>query len=151
MLGLFFYAAGCVIASIVLTFIYSMFRTVGARDDYKSWRVMIIFFVLVLAAPYGYNEYLTRQIGPSLKDAVIEGLEDAEIDGTLNYYRVVRSKGDTCRIIAVVTENQDWGGTERPVVAITAKKENGQWKSESYLVVNSVSRNADSCTFPPYY
>lgn len=151
MLGLFFYIVACFTAAVVLTFIYSMFRSVQSRDEYKSWRVMLIFFVLVLAAPYGYNEVLTRRAGPDLKDAVIQGLNDAGIDGSLAYYRVVKQTGNTCRIVAVVTENQDWGGTERPVVAITAKKDEKGWKSDTYLVVNSVSRNADSYTFPPYY
>lgn len=151
MLGLFFYIVACFTAAVVLTFIYSMFRSVQSRDEYKSWRVMLIFFVLVLAAPYGYNEVLTRRAGPNLKDAVLQGLNDAGIDGELAYYRVVKQSGNTCRIVAVVTESQDWGGTERPVVAITAKKDEKGWKSDTYLVVNSVSRNADSYTFPPYY
>ncbi|MCC7434842.1 MAG: hypothetical protein IT363_09170 [Methanoregulaceae archaeon] len=151
MLGLFFYIAGCVIASIILTFIYSMFRSVQSRDEYKSWRVMAIFFVLVLSAPYGYNEYLTRSAGPDLKEAVLEGLSDAGVNGTLAYYRVVKRTADSCRIVAVMTEKQDWGGTERPVVAITAKKDAKGWHSDSYIVVNSISRNADSYTFPPYY
>lgn len=151
MLGLFFYIVACFTAAVVLTFIYSMFRSVQSRDEYKSWRVMLIFFVLVLAAPYGYNEVLTRRAGPNLKDAVLQGLSDAGIDGELAYFRVVKQTGNTCRVVAVVTENQDWGGTERPVVAITAKKDEKGWKSDTYLVVNSVSRNADSYTFPPYY
>lgn len=151
MLGLFFYIVACFFGAVILTFIYSMFRTVQSRDEYKSWRVMIIFFVLVMAAPYGYNEVLTRRAGADLKSAVLEGLSDAGIDGDLAYYRIVKQTGDTCRIVAVVTEKQDWGGTERPVVAITAKKEAKGWRSDSYIVVNSVSRNADSYTFPPYY
>jgi len=151
MLGLFFYIVACFTAAVVLTFIYSMFRSVQSRDEYKSWRVMLVFFVLVLAAPYGYNEVLTRRAGNDLKEAVLEGLSDAGVDGELAYYRVVKQTGNTCRVIAVVTENQDWGGTERPVVAITAKKEGKGWKSDTYLVVNSISRNADSYTFPPYY
>jgi hypothetical protein len=151
MLGLFFYTAACVGVAIVLTFIYSMFRSVQSRDDYKSWRVMAIFFVLTFLAPYGYNEYLTRTASPGLKDAVLDGLFDADVKGDLNYFRIVSVKGDTARVIAVTTEHQDWGGTERPVVALTMKKDAKGWKSDTFLVVNSVSRNADSYTFPPYY
>lgn len=151
MLGLFFYTAMCAIASLVLTFIYSMLRTVQSRDEYKSWRVMAIFFVLVFSGPYLYNEFLTRKLGPGVKEAVADALYDAGVDGKLNYYRVVSMKGDTARVVAVATENQDWGGTERPVVAVTVKKDRKGWKSDSYLVINSVSRNADSYSFPPYY
>lgn len=151
MLGLFFYVAGCVFVAIVLTIIYSMFRTVQSRDDYKSWRVILIFFILVFFGPYGYDEYLTRAAGPSLKDAVVDGLLDAGVKGEINYWRVISTKNNTARVIAVTTEHQDWGGTERPVVAITVKKDAKGWHSDTYLVVNSVSRNADSYTFPPYY
>ena len=151
MLGLFFYTAMCALASIVLTFLYSMMRTVQSRDEYKSWKVMVIFFVLCFGGPYGYNEYLTRTVGPEAKSAVADALYDAGIDGKISYYRVVSMKGQTARVIAVATENQDWGGTERPVVAVTIKRGTNGWKSDTYTVVNSLSRNADSYTFPPYY
>jgi len=151
MLGLFFYVAGCVILAIGVTFIYSMFRSVQSRDEYKSWKALAIFFTLIFIAPYGYNEYLTRTVGTQMKEAVMDALFDAGINGELRYYRVVSSKKDTARVIAVVKEDQDWGGTERPVLAITVKKGPKGWKSDTYLVVNSVSRNADSYTFPPYY
>ncbi len=151
MLGLFFYTAMCAIGSVVLTFIYSMLRTVQSRDEYKSWRVMAIFFALTFSGPYLYNEYLTRKLGTGVKDAVADALFDAGVDGKISYYRVVSQKGDTARVVAVTTESQDWGGTERPVIAVTVKKDPKGWKSETFLVVNSVSRNADSYTFPPYY
>jgi hypothetical protein len=151
MLGLFFYTAACVFVAIVLTFIYSMFRSVQSRDEYKSWRVMAIFFVIVFIGPYGYNEYLTRSAGPQMKDAVLDGLYDADVKGNLNYFRVISVKNNTARVIAVTTEHQGWGGTERPVVALTVKKGPKGWQSDTFLVVNSISRNADSYTFPPYY
>lgn len=151
MLGLFFYAAGSFIVAMVLTFVYSMFRSVQSRDEYKSWRALAIFAVLVFIGPYGYNEYLTRRFAGEMKQAVLDGMDDAGIVGGLNYFRVISAKNDTARVIAVATENQDWGGTERPVVAITLKKDKKGWRSDTYLVVNSISRNADSYTFPPYY
>lgn len=141
----------CALASVVLTFIYSMARTVKGRDEFKSWRIMVIAFILVFFGPYAYNEYLTRKLGPNIKSAVADALYDAGVNGKINYFRVVSQKGDTARVIAVATENQDWGGTERPVVAVTVKKDPKGWKSDTFLVVNSVSRNADSYTFPPYY
>ena len=118
MLGLFFYTAMCALASAVLTFIYSMFRTVKARDEYKSWKVLAIFFALTFFSPYIYNEYLTRKLGPNIKSAVADALYDAGVEGKINYFRVVSQKGDTARVVAVTTENRDWGGTERPVVAV---------------------------------
>lgn len=151
MLGLFFYAAGSFVVSMVLTFLYSMFRTVKARDEYKSWKVLAIFSALVFIGPYGYNEYLTRRYTKDMKQAVLDGMDDAGIVGELRYFRVISAKDTTARVIAVAVENQDWGGTERPVVAITLKKDNKGWRSDSFLVVNSISRNADSYTFPPYY
>lgn len=151
MLGLFFYTAMCALASIVLTFLYSMMRSVQSRDEFKSWKVMVIFFALCFGGPYGYNEYLTRTVGADAKSAVADALYDAGIDGKISYYRVVSMKGQTARVIAVATENQDWGGTERPVVAVTIKRGPSGWKSDTYTVVNSLSRNADSYTFPPYY
>jgi hypothetical protein len=151
MLGLFFYAAGSFVVAMVLTFLYSMFRTVKARDEYKSWKVLAIFSFVVFAGPYGYNEYLTRRFAGDMKQAVLDGIDDAGITGQLNYFRVISAKDNTVRVIAVATEQQGWGGTERPVLAITLKKDKKGWRSDTYLVVNSISRNADSYTFPPYY
>ncbi len=151
MLGLFFYTAGCVVLGMILTFIYSMLRSVQSRDEFKSWRVMLIFCVLTFAGPYLYDDILTRRFYVAMKDAVADGLSDAGVDGKLEFYRVVSMKGDTARLIAVATEHQDWGGTERPVVAMTLKRDAKGWHSDTFVVVNSVSRNADSYTFPPYY
>lgn len=151
MLGMLFYAGGCFVVSAVLTFLFVVTRPIEARDEMRSWRTWIVMYILTFAAPYGYSEFLTRYYGMGLKDTVETALSEAGIGGELRYYRVIRLDENHAKVIAVNLEPADWGGTERPVVALSLLKTKKAWELDSYKVVNSDSRNADGWTFPPFY
>lgn len=151
MLGMLFYLGGCFLVSAVATFLYVITRPIEARDEMRSWRTWMVMYVLTFGGPYGYAEFLTRYYGEPMKDAVLDGLDLAGIQGDLKYYRLVKFGDNKARAIVVSQEPADWGGTERPVVALNLIKGKSGWEVDTYKVVNSDSRNADGWTFPPFY
>ena len=151
MIGAIVYILGCAAVSAVLTCLYVMFRPVNSRDELKSWRILGFAMVLTLLGPYGYAEVVTRIVGPKMEHSVLLALDDAGVKGDLQYYRVIMYSGSTARVVAVAAEKADWGGSDRPVLAITLKREGDSWKPDSYKVVSSFNRNQDGFTFPPYY
>lgn len=151
MFGGVFYAVGCFAAAMVLTFLYVMCRPVKARDELRSWRILLGLWIFVMAAPYGYVEVLTRTVGANMQDTVQDAMNQAGVKGDMSFYKVVQIKGDTARVIATATEKADWGGTDRAILAMTLIKTGDKWKTDSYTFVNSDGRNADGFTFPPYY
>jgi hypothetical protein len=151
MIGVIVYLLGCVVVAFILTTIYVMMRPVHSRDELKSWRVFMIFYALILGAPYGYAEVMTRLVGGPMKGAVTNALDDAEVGGDLKYYKVIRYTGASARVIAVTEGTASWGGTDKPVVAMTLTKDGEKWKVDSYLIVSSFQSGQDGFTFPPYF
>jgi hypothetical protein len=152
MIGAIGYLIACLFVAFVLTMLYALTRPINARGEMKSWRVMISFFVAVVVLPYVWGEVLTKLYGQGMKEPVEGVLADLDVNGGLRYYRVIRYGNGTARVIAVGEDRENWGGTEQPVIAITLKKaKNGEWAADSYTVVSSLKRNADSMTFPPYW
>jgi hypothetical protein len=151
MLGIIVYSIGCFFVAAVLTFLYVITRPIQTRDEMRSWRVFIAVFGFVVMAPYGWAELATRYVGGEMKDAVAEGMAEAGIDGDLKYFKVISFNGKSSRLVAVAQEKAAWGGTERPIVAMTLAKGQDGWATESFRVVNSDSRNRDGWTFPPFF
>jgi hypothetical protein len=151
MFGFAFYIGGCLVLAAVITLIYSMMRPIHSKGDSKSWKVLFLAFVMCITAPYGYVEVLTQAVGGPMKAAVQEGFSESGINGEMRYYRVVSYGNNSARVIAVAKETQDWGGTDRPIVAITLKKDAKGWKPDSFNVVYSDRLNKDRSTLPPYW
>jgi hypothetical protein len=151
MIGMIVYLISCLVVAAVLTTMYVMMRPVNSRDELKSWRVMTIFYILVIGAPYVYAEVLTRCVGDPMKHAVNSGLDDAEVGGDLKYFKVIFYNGTKARVIAVTEGTASWGGTDNPVVAMTLVKDGQKWTVDSYRVVASFKSGEDGFTFPPYY
>ncbi|HRF60747.1 MAG TPA: hypothetical protein PLH94_12655 [Fimbriimonadaceae bacterium] len=145
------YLIGCLVGAGILTFLYAMTRPIRARGEMKSWKTIVGFFIVLVLAPYAWGEVLTRLYGKGMKEPIVAVLDDLKVNGGLRYYRVVSCWHDKARVIAVGTDQESWGGTENPVVAITMRKKDGNWSAESFAVVNSLKRNEDSMTFPPYW
>jgi hypothetical protein len=151
MLGVFAYIGACLVVAILFTIVTSMFRPIQKQGDARVWRPLLAAFVICLALPYVYNDVLTRVLGADMEPAIDQVLGELKVEGELNYYRVVSTTGSTARVVAVATEHMDWGGTERPVIAISLERNGSEWEAVSYSVVNSLERNEDSYTLPPYY
>jgi len=151
MLGMFGYIGAAIVLAAILTIVYALTRPISARGDLKTWRVMIGLTIFVAAVPYLWCEVLTKLYGRGMSTPIQEVMAELDIDGGLRYYRVITCYNNRARVVAVGQDNENWGGTEQPVVAINMRKENGEWQAESFNVVNSLNRNKDSYTFPPYW
>ena len=151
MFGLAFYVGACLVVAALITLAHSMMRPIHSKGDSKSWKVLFVVFVICITGPYGYVETLTRVVGGNMKDAVADGFAESGLQGELQYYKVVSYAGDTARVIAVAEEKQGWGGSDRPVLAITVKRDGKDWRTDSFNVVYSDRLNKDRSTLPPYW
>jgi hypothetical protein len=152
MVGIIIYLISCFAVAVVLMIIYVMLRPVKTRDELKSWRVLLVTYAFSLSAPYAYAEVMTRLVGAHMQHAINAALIDADLDSSsLEYYRVVAYNGRTARVVAVAHGKADWGGTDKPVLALTLSKQGDGWKTDSYLIISSDHLNKDGFTFPPYY
>ncbi|MCO5296877.1 MAG: hypothetical protein M9921_08470 [Fimbriimonadaceae bacterium] len=150
MFGFIFYVGGCFIASGLITFLWMTMKPIANRNDMHSLRNMSILFVLLLGGPYAYTEYLTSAHGDEMHDAILKGFEESEIDGEIVYYKVLSVSGDRARAIAVGLEQETWGGTDRPIVAVTLERTAGEWEPSSFYVVYSDRLGRENYTFPPF-
>jgi hypothetical protein len=151
MIPALFYGIGCFVVAVIFTVIYAMFRSIESRDEWKSWRTMIFFYCLALVAPYGWCEIMTLKYGKNMKPVIQDVMDEVGVNGDLNYYKVLYCKDGKARVIAVAVEKASWGGTDRPLVAMTLIQKGDKWDLDTYRVVRSDERNEDSFTFPPYF
>jgi hypothetical protein len=151
MFGVAFYVGICLVIAGAVTLVHSLMRPVHSKGESKSWKVLFTVFVICLTGPYGYIEVLTRSVGKDLKRAVEEGYADSGIQGPLQYFKVISYSGNKARVVVVGTERESWGGTDRPVVALTLVKDGSGWHSDSFNVVYSDRLNKDRSTMPPYW
>lgn len=151
MLGMFAYAGVCLVVAAIITLIYALTRPIKDRGEMKTWRVLLTALIVVGALPYGWCEALTRLYGKNMQAPVEGVIQELQFNGGLRYFRILSYNGKKARVVAVGQDNQDWGGTEQPVVAINLVKSGNRWTAESYNVVNSLARNKDSYTLPPFW
>ena len=152
MLGMIGYLVAAFFVAIILTIGISLFRPIKRHDDFLSWRILVVVYLLVVFAPYGWVEYLTRTHGQDMDKAVMKVVNAKTNGGKLDYYKVVKYSDGSARVIAVVVERSKWGGDERPVLAMTLEPDEEEtWVPTEYRFVNSDERNKDSATLPPYY
>ncbi len=152
MFGALFYSIGCFFIAGILTFVTQMFRPIEDKGESRPWRAFIFWMAFVFSAPYGYAEILTKFVVKDLEKPVKEAYSHVEINGPMQFYRVIWFTGKSAKVIAVGKEKQTWGGTDRPLAAFNMKKNNkGVWTCESYRLVYSDNNNKDGVSFPPYW
>ena len=151
MLGMIAYLIACGVAAMILTVVLAMIRPIKRMDDFLSWRVMAWMFLLTVFAPYGYIEFLTYQFGKEMSSVVLEVMQQTSDSDEVRYYKVLKYTENTARVIAVGEEPTGWGGTERPLIAMTLRREDGEWIADEYNFVVSDKRGFDSSTLPPYW
>jgi len=145
------YTLAAFVVAAILTCGYTLTRPIHKKDDYKSWRVMLLLFVLCFTGPYLYLEVLTAWHGKELDHAIKEAFPEVPCTGTLMYYKV-RSFSDTsATVMAVGNEKLDWGGTDHPQYKLTLENKGKGWKVTSYNVWNSERLNIETYVFPVYW
>ncbi len=151
MFGVVSYIGVCFAISGVITLLWAITRPVHMRGEMRSWRVWIAMFILANAAPYAFFEGLSQFIGNELKSVVEETLDIEKIDGDLMYYKVLFYNGTMANVVIVAEEASSWGGTDRPVMRLIAKREGSEWEYVSSNIVFSDNRNIDGVVFPPFW
>jgi hypothetical protein len=146
-----FYFGGCFVVAALITFIYGMFRSVQSRDEWKSWQTFSVLFVICVIGPYGWAEAATKMAGDKLRKSVRYALSSANIEGDLQYYKVITNRDNRVSVIAVSSTTENWGGTNRAVISLQMKKDGENYRATSFKVVNSDQHNKDGFTFPPYF
>lgn len=145
------YLVAAFIVAILITIAFSLFRPIKRHDDFLSWRILIVVYIAVVLAPYGWVEFLTTKHGGDMEESVQLVVNAKTKGGKLDYYKVVKFEDGSARVIAVVVERSKWGGDERPVIAMTLEESEEGWEPTEYRFVHSEDRNRDSVTLPPYW
>lgn len=151
MLGMIAYLIVCAVAAMILTVMFAMIRPIKRMDDFLSWRVMAWMYLLTVFGPYAYIEVMTRQFGKGMSSVVLEVMQDTSDSNEVHYFKVMKYSNNTARVIAVGEEPTGWGGTERPLIAMTLHRKDGVWVPDEYNFVVSDKRGFDSSTLPPYW
>ncbi len=147
------YLLACFFVGVLLTVGVAMFRPIRQNDEFKSWRYMLAFFAVVAALPYVWVEFLTKKHAADVSKAVKVAIQDAEVDGKLDYYKVTsfNEKENKAKVIAVSNEKSEFGNMERTVMTINIVRDEDGWRADEYAFVNSFKRGRDNCTMPPFW
>lgn len=151
MFGLVGYIMVCFAVGCVLTIVVGMFRPIKQQDDWKAWKVLVGIMIAVGIIPYGYVEGLTMAQGTSLKTGVQEAIGEAELDGTLTYFKVLRANEKKAHIIASATDRNIFGVYEPVMMEIDLANTSDGWHADSYTIISSFQRQRDATTMPPYW
>ncbi len=151
-LGMIAYMIASLIVGGVLTVILSIFRSIKEHDNFRSWRYMIAFSLIVAVAPYLYAEAKTKMDGGGMEKGVESVIKSGKVDGKVQYFRVMKSDGQTARVIIVAKEKTTLNENESCVIDATLVYDRKKgWKAKEYEFVDSFKRNKDGVTFPPYW
>lgn len=140
------FAIGCIVTVFV-----AMCRPIKQNDDWKAWKVIVGVMAVVGLVPYTYVEVVTAMYGKPLQEGVHDALDEAEVEGPLVYYKVIRADEKNAHVIAVAKDQNEFGQLERAVMEIDLKKDKAGWVADAYTVVNSYKRQRDGGTMPPYW
>ncbi len=150
MLSIIVYTGACVVAALLLSACWMLLSSMRSRHEMSSGRVILVAFILSAAAPYIYAEVLTRRVGPDIKDAVESCYGEIPLTGSIQYFRVVAYDGKHARALVVGSEQEDWGGTDRPVASVRLEKRPDGWHAIDYTVLHSERLLKDAIILPPY-
>jgi len=151
MLSIGIYSIACFFAALLLTTIYVFCRPLHGREEVKSWRVMIVMFLLCYFGPYGYVEGMTHFFAKPMDKALKQAYYAADLHGDVTAEKLLFTNGHDARALVVGFEEEGWHLTDKPIVAVSLTEEDGKWKPVSYDVLQSDRMNRDSLVFPPYW
>lgn len=152
MIGALFYSVGSFFVAGVFTFFWTMLRPIQEKGESRPWLAFVFWFAFVFSAPYLFAEVLTRFVVKGMEKPIREAYEGVEINGPMQFYRIVWYTGSEAKVVAVGKEPQTWGGTDRPLATFNMIKDaKGNWECKNYKLVYSDNNNRDGFSFPPYW
>lgn len=151
-LGIFAYILTAGVVAGFLTLVVSLFRKVEKADDFRSWRVMLLLFAVCLVAPYGLIEAQTKIHAQDYSKAIAKALDQADVTGKLDYYKVINANDLKAELVVVAKEKTTINPAESCVMKMQVENKGKKgWKVENYEFVDSFKRNKDGFTFPPFW
>lgn len=135
----------------VVTVVVAMFRPIKQQDDWKAWKVIVGSMIVVGVIPYGYVEVMTKINGQKLAPGVQSALDEAEIQGKLQFFKVIWANEKMAHVIAVSTDQNEFGMPERMIMEIDLKPGKKEWEADAYSIISSFKRQRDATTMPPYW
>ncbi len=151
-LGMIAYMVAALIVGTLITVFYSIFRKVKEHDNFRSWRFIGLFSVIVAFAPYGWAEYQTHQHAADMQKAVEATIKSAKVKGKLAYFKVQKADETSAKVIIVVKEKTTTNDAESCVIDATLKNDPKKgWRPDKFQFVDSFDRGKDGVTFPPYW
>ncbi len=152
MFTLLFYSGVCAVVSAILMVMVTMFRPIHKKGESRPWFALFLLFALCFSAPYIYTESLTKMYGSKMKAAIVDAYDQCEVRGAMRYFRIIGYRSDKeATALVIGSEQESWGGTDRPVVSVHLIMHEGKWKADSYKIVSCERLNKDGYTFPPYW
>ena len=151
LLALSGYFVICIFIGFGLTVVLSALLPVKNQDGFRSWWWTACFTLVLVSLPYARVEWLTQRHGEGMRPAVERVLRAAKIKGRLDYYKVVKVNEARADIIMVAREQTLTNPTEGVVLTADLEMRNGNWRANTFRFIDSVKRNRDGTTFPPYW
>jgi hypothetical protein len=150
MLGVIGYIFLALVASVLLVGLFNALRPVKNQGEGSIWRPIIVFWIVVMAAPYVYAELNTRMYGDDFSEAVDEVIADIDINGGLEYYKVTFHSSTSARVIAVAYDEQVYGN-DRPILSIALTNGENGWQVDDYRFISKFDKGHDGVSIPPYW
>lgn len=151
MFGLVGYIMAVFAVACILTVVVAMFRPIKQQDDWKAWKLIVGLMAGIGALPYGYVEILTKVKGEDLKPAIEDAKNEADVLGSIIYYKVLWASDKTTHVLAVFNDKNEFGLAERAIMEIDLVKGKNGWEADAYTMVSSFKRQRDATTMPPYW
>jgi hypothetical protein len=150
MLACIAYCVGTFVVGLFLAFVAGLFVMGPSQRLEKPYKLLMYSLVFTMTGPFVYCEALTKLFGEPMGHAVRACFNASPIEGSLDYYRVTKYNGDEATALAIASEKEGWGGTDRPILQIQLSRKGTTWTADSYKVLYSSRLNKDGLDFPPY-
>ncbi len=152
MIAILGYVIACVVGACFLTLVVTLFRSVRTSTDSGSWGMIVRFFLVLALGPYLYAEVMTRFVAKNLSEPISQALDDIELNGKLEYYRVLSYNQEGAHVTVVADEQAVWDkASERPVIDMRLERRDDGWKVTAYRFLFSPSRDKNGLSVPPYW
>lgn len=152
MIGIILYIFAVVAVSGLVTFFFTVSRPIHTKGESQPWKTFIFMAVACTALPFISFELMTRKVGPSIKPALEDGLEDAGLTGDLTKYKVIFYDGKHATVMAACVQQAKWGGMDQPIIRMKVEqKAENKWAVVSYQVLQSDDLEKDQVVFPPFF
>lgn len=146
-------------AGIILSLIISVFKVGPGKPEFNFLKCVAVCLAITIGGPFAVVELQTRRLKQEIGPVIAHHFEnESELEGDVNYFKVLYSSNNTATVYMVCNEKQEWGGTDHPVAKLTLKKKKWRskagktflWMVDKEDILRSERLNKDNIVWPPY-